>query len=87
MIIGMENSGYALIEIGCLECREWSSVSWTEADESVARERFEAEAREGGYRYPGEEDLENAPSSLVLAAGTGGSYYYALQLHRVMLNV
>lgn len=84
MIIGMDR--YVLIEVGCLECEEWSSVIWSEADESTARERFAVEVQERGYRRPDDEDLEGAPSSLVLAAGTGGSYHYAFQLHRVMID-
>lgn len=73
--------GYALIEVGCLECGEWSSVRWFETDEVVARARFQRDAQ--GHGHPDCEDLIDAPSSLVLAAGSGGSYYYALQLHRM----
>lgn len=80
-------SSYVLLDVGCLECGEPTTV----IDAYPTREEGEQALREiAAERYPtlrshgvvGPDEVEDAGTA-VLLAGSGGSYWYSLQLHEV----
>lgn len=69
---------WAVLDVGCLECADPTEVILITQDEDEARARFE-EVRGGRPLAPVGVDVG---PTCVAAGGSGGSYWYHLQLHR-----
>jgi hypothetical protein len=77
-------SYYVLLDVGCLECNEPSTVLG-DADEQKAREAFR-EAAMANERPILEEQYmkeDSEGTTTIALAGDGGSYWYPLQLHKI----